>query len=108
MANDLKETRHAPAAKAEISQVTTGEASQSPRDADAPYRGLPTLQEPAPGASRLPDLRDLPGPRSDRDAGAGTGKLTTPPAAMTHFIALNDPVHADRAFVFPGDRKSVV
>ncbi len=50
----------------------------------------------------MPDLRNLPGPRSDLHAGARVGQLDTPPLAVTQFIAFQDPVLRDRAFVFPG------
>ena len=50
----------------------------------------------------MPDLRHLPGPGSDHHARTRTGQLDTAALAVTPFIAFNDPVHVDRAFVFPG------
>ena len=102
MGNDLKEMGYATAAKAEVPEVAPGEAPQSPGNKAATRRGLPTLQEPPPRASRVPDLRDVPGPGSNLAARTRTGQLGTPGAAVAPFIALSEPVHRDRAFVFPG------
>jgi [acyl-carrier-protein] S-malonyltransferase len=60
------------------------------------------MQEPAAGAPRLPDLRDVPGAGSHHDARARAGQLDTPALAVTPFIAFHEPVVRDRAFVFPG------
>src|SRR3990172_6703393 len=102
MGNDLKETGYATAAKAEVSQVTPGEAPQPSGDQDAARGGMPTMQESAPGSHGLPGMRDVPRPGSDYPSGARAGELTRQPAAMTPFIAYRDATRRDRAFVFPG------
>ena len=101
MGNDLKETPYAPATEAEISELPTGQAAQSSEDSDAPRDRLSSLQEPPPRSSRLPDLRDLPGPGSNRDASPGTRQLASPDVAA-NLITLRGPVVQGRAFVFPG------
>lgn len=101
MGNDLKETRYATAAKAEVPQIAPGEAPQSPHNPDATRRGLSALQEPAPGPSRLPGVRDVPGPGGDPDARPRAGQLGATVAALP-FISFSEHVQKDRAFVFPG------
>jgi [acyl-carrier-protein] S-malonyltransferase len=60
------------------------------------------VQEPQAFPSRLPDLWDVPGPRSDRDRESRTGKLATSSLATLPFLQLTEPGRKDRAFVFPG------
>src|SRR5690606_41576445 len=86
MGNDLKETPYAPASEAEIPQVAPGEASQSPGHEDAARRGMPAMQEPAPGSPRLPDLRDVPEPRSHRAPESRTRRLTTSGDVEAQFL----------------------
>src|ERR1043165_5767820 len=102
MGNRLKETRYAPATEAEVRLFSSGEAALSPQDPDAARHRLSAVQEPPARSSRLPDLRDVPGPGSDPAARPGPGELTNPSAVAAPFIALEEPVQADRAFVFPG------
>src|SRR5690606_31303379 len=102
MGNDLKETPYAPASEAEIPQVAPGEASQSPGHEDAARRGMPAMQEPAPGSPRLPDLRDVPEPRSHRAPESRTRRLTTSGDVEAQFLTFGDDVRKDLAFVFPG------
>ncbi len=99
MAN-VKETVYAPASEAEVSEVAAGEAPQSPRAEDAPRRGLPTVQEPADGASRVPGLRDVPGTGSDAAGVSGTRELGA--FLSPQFLTFSEAVATDRAFVFPG------
>src|SRR5436190_20059465 len=108
MGKDLKETPYAAAAKAEISQIAPGQAPQPPGDSDAPHHRLPALQEPAAGPSRLPGVRDLPGPRGHHPPESRTGKLTTSAGADSAFLHFSDHVRRDRAFVFPGQGAQAV
>jgi [acyl-carrier-protein] S-malonyltransferase len=100
MAEEVKETRYATAAEAEVSQVAAGQAPKPPAHEDAPRRELSTMPVAADVASRLPGLRDLPGPGSDRAAGAGA-RLNSPLNTVP-FLHFNEVVHHDRVFVFPG------
>ena len=116
MGNEFKEFSYATAAKAEVPEVTPGQAPQSPARADPARHRMSAVQEPPAGASRLSDLRDLPGPRGDLDAGAGTRGLADRPGAssgaaseaMIEIIALREPTRRDRAFVFPGQGAQTV
>lgn len=101
MSKDLKESPNATATKAEVSEVAPGQATEPPGFEDATRRGMPTMQEPAASAHSVRDLRDVPGPGSDRDAGAGVGQLTST-SASERFLPYTDSLRADRAFVFPG------
>lgn len=101
MGNDLKETPYAPATKAEIPQLSPGQTAQPSEDPDAARYRLSSLQEPPPRSSRLPDLRDIPGPGSHRDARTRTRQLASPDVAAP-FVTLRGPVVQGRAFVFPG------
>src|SRR5512141_1854260 len=102
MGNDLKETPYAPATKAEVSQFSAGQTPQPSEDPDAARHRVPTLQEPSASTSRLPDLRDLPGPGGYHDADARTRQLASPTVAEAPFITLHGPAVQGRAFVFPG------
>src|SRR6185312_9288356 len=104
----LKETRHGTATKAEIPQGSPGEAAQPPRNQDAPRDRLPTMQKPAAGTPRLPDLRDVSGPGSPFAARTRTGQLATSGPATAPFIAFSEPAQAGRAFVFPGQGAQAV
>lgn len=100
MAEELKETRYATAAKAEISQVATGEAPKPPAYEDASRGDLPPVPLAADVAPRVPGVRHIPGPGGDRPSGARarlTGPLDTVP-----FLQFNEDVRQDRVFVFPG------
>ena len=99
MAN-LKETPYAPASKAEVSKIATGDAPESRRFETTPRRGLPQVQEPTDGASRVSGVRDVPGPGSDAAGVPGTRQLG--PTASPQFLTFGDTVATDRAFVFPG------
>src|SRR3970282_2482900 len=101
MGDELKETRHATAAQAEISEVPPGETAQPPRHQDAARYRLSTLQESSTGPSRVPDLRHLPGPGSDHAPDSRPGRLAPAISAVTAFIAFEDPSRRDCAFVFP-------
>ena len=101
MGNDLKETPYAPATEAEISELSPGQTAQPSENSDAARDRLSSLQEPPSRPSRLPDLRDIPGPGSHRDAGSGTRQLASPYVAEP-LITLRGPVIQGRAFVFPG------
>ncbi len=107
MGNDLKESRYAAAAEAEIRSFASGEAPIAFEDCAAPHHRLSAVQEPAAGASRLPDLRDVPGPGSDSAAGTGA-RLTFGATALEPFLVFSDPVRKGRAFVFPGQGAQAV
>lgn len=107
MGNDLKESRYAAAAQAEIRSFAPGEAPLASEDQAAPHHRLSAVQEPAAGASRLPDLRDIPGPGSDPAARTGA-RLTFGATALEPFLVYSDPVRKDRAFVFPGQGAQAV
>jgi [acyl-carrier-protein] S-malonyltransferase len=102
MGKELKEITYATAAEAEVPQVAAGEAPQPPRAEAAPHRGLPQVQEPSDGASRLSGVRDLPGPGSNAAGDAGTRHLTPRSPEDAPFIEWSETVRGDRAFVFPG------
>lgn len=102
MGNHLKETRHAPAAKAEVRLFSTGKAALAPENPDATRDRLSSVQEPPARTPRVPDLRDVPGPGSHPASGTRSRELTSPALAVAPFLSLTDPVHVDRAFVFPG------
>lgn len=107
MGNDLKESRYAAAAEAEIRSFAPGEASIAFEDDAAPHHRLSAVQESAAGASRLPDLRDVPGPGGDSAAGTGA-RLTFGATALEPFLVFSDPVRKGRAFVFPGQGAQAV
>jgi [acyl-carrier-protein] S-malonyltransferase len=60
------------------------------------------VQESPAGTPRLPGLRDLSGPGSDSAGSARTGQLGSARFETSPFLAFNETVRADRAFVFPG------
>lgn len=107
MGNDLKESRYAAAAQAEIRSFAPGEAPIAFEDRAAPHHRLSAVQEPAASAPRLPDLRDVPGPGSDSAAGTGA-RLTFGATALEPFLVFSDPVRKGRAFVFPGQGAQAV
>lgn len=107
MGNDLKESRYAAAAEAEIRSFAPGEASIAFEDDAAAHHRLSAVQESAAGASRLPDLRDVPGPGGDSAAGTGA-RLTFGATALEPFLVFSDPVRKGRAFVFPGQGAQAV
>jgi [acyl-carrier-protein] S-malonyltransferase len=59
------------------------------------------MQESSASSLGVRHLRDLPGPRSDRDPIAGSGRVDQPDVAGS-FLAFREPVREDRVFVFPG------
>lgn len=107
MGNDLKESRYAAAAEAEIRSFAPGEASIAFEDDASAHHRLSAVQESAAGASRLPDLRDVPGPGGDSAAGTGA-RLTFGATALEPFLVFSDPVRKGRAFVFPGQGAQAV
>lgn len=107
MGNDLKESRYAAAAEAEIRSFAPGEASIAFEDDAAAHHRLSAVQKSAAGASRLPDLRDVPGPGGDSAAGTGA-RLTFGATALEPFLVFSDPVRKGRAFVFPGQGAQAV
>jgi len=107
MSKDLKESPNATATKAEVPEVTPGQATQSSGVEDAARRGMPAMQESAPGAYSVRDLRDVPEPGSDRDAGARTGRIASA-SVSERFLPYRQETRADRAFVFPGQGAQTV
>lgn len=65
------------------------------------------MQESAPGAYSVRDLRDVPEPGSDRDAGARTGRIASA-SVSERFLPYRQETRADRAFVFPGQGAQAV
>ncbi|MEJ5222676.1 MAG: ACP S-malonyltransferase, partial [Tepidiforma sp.] len=107
MGNDLKESRYAAAAQAEIRSFAPGEAPLASEDPDAAHHRLSAVQGSPAGAPRVPDLRDLPGAGSDSAARTGA-RLTFGATALEPFLIYSDPVRKDRAFVFPGQGAQAV
>src|SRR5690242_6041375 len=102
MGSYLKENSYATAAKAEVREVAAGQTPQSPRHPASPRRGLPAVQEPLDGPPRLPAVRHVSQPRSDRAAEPRTGQLATSGAATFPFLAFSEQAARNRALVFPG------
>jgi len=107
MSKDLKESPNATATKAEVPEVTPGQATQSPGVEDTARRGMPAMQESAPGTYSVRDLRDVPEPGSDSDAGARTGRIVSA-SVSERFLPYRQETRADRAFVFPGQGAQAV
>lgn len=96
----MKETANATATEAEVRKITAGEASESPHDADAAYRGVSELSVPEAGPPRLPDLRNISWAGSAERGVRGPSELGAGPLNLAE--ALNPPQETSRAFVFPG------
>lgn len=108
MAYDAKETHHATAAEAEVSEGATGEAPIASRGQRAAHRHVSAVPRPPDGPPRMSNLRDVPGTASDPHAGARARGLTTSPAPHAAFLAYHDDPAPNRAFVFPGQGAQAV
>ena len=64
------------------------------------------MSGPEAGAQRVPDLRDLPGPGGDPDAGAGARGVGS--ATEAAFLTFEEPDQPRRALVFPGQGAQTV
>jgi len=96
----VKETANATATKAEVCEITAGEAAESYRDAHATHRGVSELPLTEAGTSRLPDLRNLSWAGSPERGVRGPSELGATSLSLAQ--ALTSPPDATRAFVFPG------
>lgn len=99
--NEIKENLYGPATKAEVPQGAPGQTAQPRQDGATTRRHVSDMQEPADGAPSVPGMRELSGPGSHYDAGAGS-RVEPTRTAVAPFVAYGEQVRADRALVFPG------